>query len=247
MVALKEKGDNYYKQQNYRTAISYYNQILNEYQPKHVAVLNNRAMAYMKLQDYEDSIASCKRVLEIDNKNMKAYYIIGKCKLELHEYYEAEKLLHRCLDLAKESKIDSMIRDAQRCYFRTRKLIHQIERQEQLTLLREAKSIVSSQLSSNPLIQYQLEQLIDEKCAPHNMEHIPDHYICKITMEIMLEPVITPSGISYEREAIETYLRKNATDPVTREACTINDLRPNIALREACYQFLMQHPWSFES
>jgi len=71
-----------------------------------------------------------------------------------------------------------------------------------------------------------------------NDEEIPNHFCCPITLEIMKEPVIAPSGYTYERSAIEEHLRKNRTDPFTMEEMTLEDLRPNRALKDAILSFL---------
>ena len=50
----------------------------------------------------------------------------------------------------------------------------------------------------------------------------------------MKDPVIDNEGVSYEREAITEWLNAgNRTSPSTGKELTINDLRPNRALREA--------------
>jgi Mg-chelatase subunit ChlD len=54
---------------------------------------------------------------------------------------------------------------------------------------------------------------------------------CPITMLPMTDPVMTPCGTSYERHAIEEWIRRNGNDPITKEPLSINRLRPNIALR----------------
>lgn len=46
----------------------------------------------------------------------------------------------------------------------------------------------------------------------------------------MLDPVITPSGQTYEREAIQQWITANGTSPTTREPLAMSDLRPNHAL-----------------
>ncbi|KAA6371328.1 MAG: hypothetical protein EZS28_033145, partial [Streblomastix strix] len=42
-------------------------------------------------------------------------------------------------------------------------------------------------------------------------------FICPITQEIMVDPVIAEDGISYEREAIVDWLKVNKTSPITRQ------------------------------
>ena len=57
---------------------------------------------------------------------------------------------------------------------------------------------------------------------------------CPITLKSILElknPVITPSnGVTYEREAIEKWIRENGNDPITREPLQISQLIVNRAL-----------------
>ena len=60
----------------------------------------------------------------------------------------------------------------------------------------------------------------------------PNEYFCPITCDLMVDPVITNEGISYEREAIENWLRRgNSRCPVTKKPLRLGDLRPNRALR----------------
>jgi hypothetical protein len=64
-------------------------------------------------------------------------------------------------------------------------------------------------------------------------ENVPEGFICPLTQEIMSDPVIDPEGNSYERSAIEEWLNKNKTSPITRSPLAIGDLIPNRALQTA--------------
>lgn len=70
---------------------------------------------------------------------------------------------------------------------------------------------------------------------------IPDHFCCPITLGMMRDPVITPSGHTYERSAIVETIGKKACDPLTGEALSLDDLRPNRALKEAITSFCTKH------
>jgi len=48
----------------------------------------------------------------------------------------------------------------------------------------------------------------------------------------MNDPVIGKDGYTYERSAIEEWLRSHNESPMTRERMTANDLVPNRILRE---------------
>uniref|UniRef100_A0A8R1IRE8 RING-type E3 ubiquitin transferase n=2 Tax=Caenorhabditis japonica TaxID=281687 RepID=A0A8R1IRE8_CAEJA len=74
---------------------------------------------------------------------------------------------------------------------------------------------------------------------------IPEMLCGKITLELMKEPVIVPSGITYDREEIVQHLRRiGHFDPVTRKPLTENEIIPNYALKEVIEKFLDDNPWA---
>lgn len=58
--------------------------------------------------------------------------------------------------------------------------------------------------------------------------------LCPITQEEMADPVVAADGHSYEREAIEEWLKKHDTSPVTNLKLRNKTLIPNHALR-SCF------------
>ena len=61
----------------------------------------------------------------------------------------------------------------------------------------------------------------------------------------MLDPVLTPCGHSYERVALEHYLKSvKAEDPLSRKFLSVEMLIPNIALRQAINAYLAENPWA---
>ncbi|KAI9798779.1 MAG: hypothetical protein M1833_004609 [Piccolia ochrophora] len=83
---------------------------------------------------------------------------------------------------------------------------------------------------------------------PHTMQarEVPEYLIDNISFTVMHDPVITKTGQSYERSTILEHLRRSETDPLTREALRIEDLRPNLALRQACAEFLEKNGWAVD-
>ena len=75
---------------------------------------------------------------------------------------------------------------------------------------------------------------------PSNLQkrEVPDYLVDGITFEIMHDPVVTRNGRSYERATLIEHLKRSPTDPLTREPLRIEDLRPNISLKEACEEFM---------
>jgi STIP1 family protein 1 len=70
--------------------------------------------------------------------------------------------------------------------------------------------------------------------------------IDNISFSFMHDPVMTKTGQSYERATILEHLRRSETDPLTREPLTREDLRPNIALKQACAEFLDENGWAVD-
>lgn len=55
----------------------------------------------------------------------------------------------------------------------------------------------------------------------------------------MTDPVITPSGITYDRTEIIKHLNTiGKFDPISRAPLTIKDLVPNLAMKEFVEEFL---------
>ncbi|KAI9072583.1 hypothetical protein K1719_044689 [Acacia pycnantha] len=62
---------------------------------------------------------------------------------------------------------------------------------------------------------------------------VPSHFLCPISLQLMRDPVTVRTGITYDRENIETWLFscKNRTCPVTKQSILDTDLTPNHTLR----------------
>uniref|UniRef100_A0A8B9JAS6 E3 ubiquitin-protein ligase CHIP n=1 Tax=Astyanax mexicanus TaxID=7994 RepID=A0A8B9JAS6_ASTMX len=73
---------------------------------------------------------------------------------------------------------------------------------------------------------------------------IPDYLCGKISFELMREPCITPSGITYDRKDIEEHLQRvGHFDPVTRSPLTQDQLIPNLAMKEVIDAFIQENGW----
>ena len=54
---------------------------------------------------------------------------------------------------------------------------------------------------------------------------------CPITGDVMTNPYIFPDGYTYEKSAIETWLRGHAMSPFTRQRMTMDQGMPNRAIK----------------
>jgi hypothetical protein len=79
---------------------------------------------------------------------------------------------------------------------------------------------------------------IKEKIKLKNEDDIPQNYICPISYEIMIDPVITPYGISYDRESIEKWLINHDMDPIAHKKLNKNMLIPNYALKSLIEEYI---------
>ncbi|KAF1945065.1 U-box-domain-containing protein [Clathrospora elynae] len=83
--------------------------------------------------------------------------------------------------------------------------------------------------------------------AHQQKREVPDYLVDGITFEIMHDPVVTKNGRSYERATLIEHLKRSPTDPLTRETLTVGELRPNIALKDACEEFMGQNKgWVYD-
>ena len=58
-----------------------------------------------------------------------------------------------------------------------------------------------------------------------------DEFCCPLSMEVMVEPVSTADGHTYERASIEAWLRDHDVSPLTGETLQHKFLTPNLALK----------------
>merc|ERR1712217_970377 len=69
-----------------------------------VALLNNCAMARMKLDDTAAAINDCNRALEYDKKNVKACFRRAECELKIGSYAAATASCEKLLELEPGNK-----------------------------------------------------------------------------------------------------------------------------------------------
>ena len=67
-----------------------------------------------------------------------------------------------------------------------------------------------------------------------NSNAILETITCPITQCAMRDPVQGSDGHTYERSAIMSALAIKSESPITRQRMTVNDLKPNVALRFLC-------------
>ncbi|CAG7833871.1 unnamed protein product [Allacma fusca] len=67
------------------------------------------------------------------------------------------------------------------------------------------------------------------------------HYVCDpLTNAVLSDPVVAPSGVSYEKSQIEDYMNRVEFDTVPEDKVLI----PNYALKEVVDDFLSENEWA---
>lgn len=67
---------------------------------------------------------------------------------------------------------------------------------------------------------------------------VPHEFLCPISYEIMIDPVICADGHTYERLHIERWLKQSHLSPKTNERLNVTTLIPNYALRNVIQEYL---------
>jgi small GTP-binding protein len=85
------------------------------------------------------------------------------------------------------------------------------------------------------------EEEEDAAAAAVNEDDEPEEFCCPITQELMRDPVLAADGHSYDRSAIEAWLKRKQTSPLTNEPMESAQLMPNRALRSAIERWRQEH------
>ena len=91
----------------------------------------------------------------------------------------------------------------------------------------------TGQKDDSDILKIRKKRSLKTKKYTYTDEDNVSSFICPITNEIMEDPVITPDGITYEREAIEEWLINHDTDPMTKNKLSKSNLVANLALKNA--------------
>ncbi|KKY17464.1 putative u-box domain-containing protein [Phaeomoniella chlamydospora] len=149
----------------------------------------------------------------------------------LRELDSTLRLVEEMLDERKENSL----RELQSQF--DQGLVGQVGKDEEAAAIKEEHKMRTEQVRA----------AFADTSKPETQERVvPEYLIDSMTFEIMHDPVITPSGASYERASLLKYLKDHPHDPLTRDPLTESQIIPNRALRECCEAFLDQNGWAVE-
>jgi U-box domain len=70
---------------------------------------------------------------------------------------------------------------------------------------------------------------------------IPSEFLCPITLEVMIKPLMSKYGHHYERDAILEWIGSSGTCPLTRRSLGLRDLLPNKALEDKIAMWIWEN------
>ncbi|XP_026819442.1 E3 ubiquitin-protein ligase CHIP-like [Rhopalosiphum maidis] len=266
---LKEEGNRLFKIKQYENAIQCYSIaiIKNSEVPKY---FTNRALCYIKLNQWDKAYTDCCRALEIDPSIEKAYFFQGIALIELRNYDEAINNLLKAHTLIKEKKInygDELTSQLRKAYRQKQEKQNKVRQNQQTTLLSYLQKLLKDNMirqirSVKSSDDYMSEDLVmkiknkHEKFATDlkmifvmNDDQLKKHelpsYLCgTIGYGILKNPVVTPCGLSYDRKDIEEHLMNIGNfDPVSYQPLTVDQLIPNLTLKEIVELFTKENEW----
>lgn len=120
---------------------------------------------------------------------------------------------------------------------------HRVEEHDDIELnLATQESIIKSKCDN---YVEKLESMFNDLKLKRKKRDVPDYLCGKISFEIMHDPVITPSGITYDRQDIEEHLRRvGHFDPITRQPLKGTQLISNLAMKEVVDAYVNDNEWA---
>ncbi|XP_020571493.1 E3 ubiquitin-protein ligase CHIP-like [Phalaenopsis equestris] len=234
--------------------------------PDVVVYWTNRALCYYKMKNWTRVEEDCRTAIKLDSSSVKAHYMLGITILERGDYTGGIKELEKAFELGRAAKppgclAEDIWQELAKWKYKEWELLSS-KRTWQLQTLKDTceKALLEhhfldghqsedeiKEVSKDVVDQLEMLKEVFNKAAEDDvLKEVPDYLCCKITLEIFWDPVITPSGITYERRALLDHLQKMGKfDPITREPLSSHQLIPNLAIKEAVRGYLEKHGWAY--
>ncbi|KAK3337823.1 hypothetical protein B0H65DRAFT_532038 [Neurospora tetraspora] len=202
------------------------------------------------------------------SKNFKALYYLSQAHLPLKNYDQAVSYAleaHKICAETHDKSLAAVTSQVLKCKKERWEHREKLRRREEQELEGEVVEILRGEMegllkgSDDEAEKKETEKMYEDKIERiraaferarekenQRRPNPPDWAIDDISFQVMVDPVMTKTGKSYERASIEEHLRRSETDPLTRAPLTIKDLMPNIDLKHACEEFLNENGWAVD-
>ncbi|KAL6659552.1 hypothetical protein ACP70R_003592 [Stipagrostis hirtigluma subsp. patula] len=255
---LKQEGNAFFKKDRISAAIDAYTGAITLC-PNVAVYWTNRALCYKKRNEWAKVEEDCRTAIKLDNHSVKAHYMLGLALVNSQKLAEGIKALEKSLELGRGAHPASyMVEEIWQELSKAKYIEWESLSRERASKLHNLEVACKEALRSynslgNPGADApeeqlnELEEVFKKAAKTDTPTDVPDHLCCKITLDIFRDPVITPSGVTYERAVLLDHLHTvGKFDPVTREALEPHQLVPNLAIKEAVHAFLSEHGWAYK-
>jgi len=200
--------------------------------------------ALLELGHYDESIMHLQRALDLSKESKRNYgdEIAYQMRLarkkrwnvleekRIKEEVELQSYLNGLIQSDREKQLGKLNEDIENNVITDEEVIQNLEH------------VINSTFDERVIAVNDLFSQIDDR---RKKREVPDYLCGKISFEVMQDPIITPSGITYDRKDIEEHLQRvGHFDPVTRSTLTSDQLIPNLAMKEVIDNFLMENEWA---
>ncbi|KAI1420960.1 U-box domain-containing protein [Xylaria sp. FL1777] len=224
-------------------------------------------MSRLRLELYESATADCHTCLKMSGPNKKAHFILSQCLLALNDHdaaLENALIAYRLACEVGDKALAPLTAQVLRCKKERWDEMEKKRSREGQELERQLISLIEREKNDNlALCTDEIERIeVIQECSEkisrlratfeaarattEKKREVPDWAIDDISFDIMVDPVMTKTGKSYERASIMEALRRQPIDPITREPLYPAELRPNLGLKQACEEFLEQNGWAVD-
>ncbi|KAL5562187.1 hypothetical protein UlMin_031934 [Ulmus minor] len=260
---LKEDGNLCFKKERLGAAIDNYTEAITLC-PDVPVYWTNRALCYLKRNDWTKVENDCRVAIKLDHNSVKAHYMLGLALIKKQEYDDGIKELEKALDLGRGANpngymVEEIWQELAKAKYSQWERASTM-RSWELQILKECCEAAlkerhfldnshSDEDSTAHLEQLKDLELVFQRAGEADTpKEVPDYLCCKITLDLFRDPVITPSGLTYERSVILDHLQRvGKFDPITREPLNLHQLVPNLAIKEAVQAFLEKHGWAYRT
>ncbi|KAL3649276.1 hypothetical protein CASFOL_005679 [Castilleja foliolosa] len=269
---LRQDGNFYFTKDRLGAAIDAYTEAITLC-PNVPIYWTNRALCHRKRNEWTRVEEDCRKAIQLDHHSVKAHYMLGLALLQKKDFTNGVKELEKALDLGRGANpkgymVEEIWQELARAKYlewehgstkrswdlqNLKKACVAALKEKHFLDWSENGGFVDKNVKSN---QNQFEALdrVFDKAAENDSPtepgvwNVPGYLCCNITYDILRDPVITPSGLTYERAVILEHLQKvGKFDPITREPLFPSQLVQNLALKEAVRAYLDEHGWAYKT
>jgi len=252
---LKEEGNKLFAHRKYEQASKQYSKALQK-APSNDVLFTNRALCKMKMKKFDDAAIDAREAISLQPMSVKGHYLLGQALYQLERYDESLKSLQTAQSLATDQRRNFGEEIAQSIRLTKRKRWEVMENKRKLQEVELESYLINLVLKDGETAESksekdsrirQVKELFSRVDERRQNREVPDYLCDKISFELLNDPVITPSGITYNKKDIEEHLQKvGHFDPVTSSKLTSDMLIPNLVMKEVVENFVEENEWAVD-